>query len=269
MMLRLALRATPERVYQRALRKFTTAEISEAFAAARGLALPSQLRHALRAAGGDVHQEFLRLLPERPRPIRIQRWSTRRAALWAGVALAAFLLATNIPGLVRGNFTADTALPATSLSCRSLEGLWVEAQSVPTAALLPCVRPLPPGWAFAHGNAGSGRSVITLDNDRAGPGALQLILTVRCPASGATQVASVLPGVRRFAARRTAGGSFSRSWYDLFPGGCVTIKLHSASMLAAIDSGLPDQAMLIVGYVRRGALQQALQRRSGGRLHLT
>jgi tRNA A-37 threonylcarbamoyl transferase component Bud32 len=82
MMLCLGLRAPPPRVYQRALRQFTAAEISEAFAA-RGLALPSQLRHALRAAGRDVHEEFLRLLPERPRPIRIQRWSIRRAALWA------------------------------------------------------------------------------------------------------------------------------------------------------------------------------------------
>jgi len=268
MMLCLALRSDPERVYQRARRKFTAAEIGEAFAAARGLALPSQLRHALRAAGRDVHEEFLRLLPAPPRPVRIQRWSIRRAALWAGVALAGFLLVTNIPGLVRGNFTPDTELPATSLGCRSLEGLWIEAQSVPTAALLPCVRPLPLGWTLARANGGSGRSVITLDNDRAGTGALQLTLTARCPAGGATQVRSVIPGVRRFAARQTAGGGFSASWYDLFPGGCVTILLHSTSRLAAVDSGLPDQAMLILGYVPRSALQQALQQRSGGRLHL-
>jgi membrane-associated phospholipid phosphatase/tRNA A-37 threonylcarbamoyl transferase component Bud32 len=119
MMLCLGLRVPPERVYRRALRQFTAAEIGEAFAAARGLALPSQLRHALRAAGRDVHEEFLRLLPERPRPIKVQRWSIRRAALWAGVALAAFLLAANIPGLVRGNFTSDTLLTGASLGCRS------------------------------------------------------------------------------------------------------------------------------------------------------
>jgi tRNA A-37 threonylcarbamoyl transferase component Bud32/membrane-associated phospholipid phosphatase len=268
MMLCLALRSDPERVYQRALRQFTAAEIGEAFAAARGLALPSQLRHALRATGRNMHEEFLRLLPAPPRPVRIQRWSIRRAALWAGVALAGFLLVTNIPGLVRGNFTPDTELPATSLGCRSLEGLWIEAQSVPTAALLPCVQPLPLGWTLARANAGSGRSVITLDNDRAGAVALQLILTARCPAGGGAQVRSVIPGVRRFAARQTAGGGFSPSWYDLFPGGCVTITLHSASRLAAVDSGLPDQAMHILGYVPRSTLQQALRQQSGGRLHL-
>src|SRR4030095_13166751 len=41
MMLCLALRSTPGIVYQRALRQFTVEEITEAFAAARGLALPS------------------------------------------------------------------------------------------------------------------------------------------------------------------------------------------------------------------------------------
>jgi membrane-associated phospholipid phosphatase/tRNA A-37 threonylcarbamoyl transferase component Bud32 len=269
MMLCLALRAAPERVYQRALRQFTAAQISEAFAAARGLALPSQLRHALRAAGRDIHQEFLRLLPEPPKPIRIQRWSIRRAALWAGVTLAAFLLATNIPGLIIGNFSSATSLPGTSLSCRSMEGLWVEAQSVPSAAMVPCVRPLPVGWTFAGANAGSGRSVITLDNDRAGPGALQLILTAHCTTGDATPVPSAIPGVRRYHADRPADGPFTSSWYALFPGGCITINLHSQSKLAAIDNALPHQAVLILGYIPRSALQQALNQRSGGRLHLT
>ena len=48
MMLCLALRSSPEPVYQRALRQFSVEEISEGFAAARGLALPSQLRRMLR-----------------------------------------------------------------------------------------------------------------------------------------------------------------------------------------------------------------------------
>ena len=48
MMLCLALRSSAERVYQRGLQYFTVTEISEAFAAARGIARPSQLRHAIR-----------------------------------------------------------------------------------------------------------------------------------------------------------------------------------------------------------------------------
>ena len=69
MMLCLALRSSPEVVYQRALHLFTVEEITEAFAATRGLTMPSQLRNLMRAQGRDLHAEFLELLPERPRPI--------------------------------------------------------------------------------------------------------------------------------------------------------------------------------------------------------
>ena len=95
MMLCLALRSSAQQVYDRALRQFTVEEISEAFAAARGLALPSQLRRALRAEGRDIHGEFLRLLPERPRPIKVQRWSFRRVVIALVTAVLVVLLALN------------------------------------------------------------------------------------------------------------------------------------------------------------------------------
>src|SRR6266498_132232 len=81
MMLCLALRSSPQRVYERALRRFSVSEITEAFAAARGLALPSQLRRMMHAQGRDLAAEFVRLVPTRPRAIGIQRWSTRRVGL--------------------------------------------------------------------------------------------------------------------------------------------------------------------------------------------
>ena len=40
-------------------------EIAEAFAATRGLTMPSQLRRMIREQGRDLHAEFTRLLPER------------------------------------------------------------------------------------------------------------------------------------------------------------------------------------------------------------
>ena len=95
MMLCLALRSSAQQVYDRALLQFTIEEITEAFAAARGLALPSQLRRALRSEGRDVHGEFLRLLPERPRPIKVQRWTFRRLAVALATAVLVFLLVRN------------------------------------------------------------------------------------------------------------------------------------------------------------------------------
>jgi tRNA A-37 threonylcarbamoyl transferase component Bud32 len=91
MLLVLALRSDPKRVYVRAVREFSVQEIGEAFAATRGLTMPSQLRRMLRAQGRDLHAEFLRLLPERPRPIAIQRFSARRLGLTLAVLVGTFL----------------------------------------------------------------------------------------------------------------------------------------------------------------------------------
>jgi tRNA A-37 threonylcarbamoyl transferase component Bud32 len=91
MLLVLALRSDPKRVYARAVREFSVQEIGEAFAATRGLTMPSQLRRLLRAQGRDLHAEFLRLLPSPPRPIAIQRFSARRLGLTLAVLVGTFL----------------------------------------------------------------------------------------------------------------------------------------------------------------------------------
>jgi tRNA A-37 threonylcarbamoyl transferase component Bud32 len=88
MMLVLAVRTDSSRVYQAALKSFTDDEIAEAFAAARGVASPSQLRAMMKKDGRDLLGEFRALAPER-RPVAIQRWSLRRVGL--GLALASIL----------------------------------------------------------------------------------------------------------------------------------------------------------------------------------
>jgi tRNA A-37 threonylcarbamoyl transferase component Bud32/membrane-associated phospholipid phosphatase len=98
MMLVLALRTSPGQVYQRAVRQFTDEEIAEAFAATRGLTMPTQLRRMLRQQGRDVHAEFLGLLPYRLPPVRIQRWSWRRVGLTVATLLAALLAAAILAG---------------------------------------------------------------------------------------------------------------------------------------------------------------------------
>jgi hypothetical protein len=54
----------------------------------------------MRDQGRDLHAEFLRLLPEWPPPIAIQRWSLRRVGLMAGVLLLALL----VLGMALGSF---------------------------------------------------------------------------------------------------------------------------------------------------------------------
>ena len=102
MMLVLGLRTSAEQVYARARRQFSDEEIAEAFAATRGLTMPSQLRRMLRQQGKDLHVDFLRLLPYRLPPVRIQRWTWRRVVLTVatlvGGGFALALLIGNLLG---------------------------------------------------------------------------------------------------------------------------------------------------------------------------
>jgi membrane-associated phospholipid phosphatase len=90
MMLTLALRSDPARVYSRAILQFSPLEISEAFAATYKITSPSQLRGEMRQDSRDLITEFRRLAPYRA-PISIQRWSVRRIGLWAAVCASALI----------------------------------------------------------------------------------------------------------------------------------------------------------------------------------
>jgi serine/threonine protein kinase len=169
MMLCLALRSSPQLVYQRALGQFSVQEITEGFAAARGLALPSQLRRMLHAQGRDLHTEFIRLLPSPPRPIPIQRWTLRRVGLLAAMVLLGVLVFNQGLSLDYQD-AAQTPTRVGDLACRDLEPQWLLAQSVPSASLVPCVGTLPVGWSFGEVDVNDGRSVISLNHDRAGTG---------------------------------------------------------------------------------------------------
>jgi membrane-associated phospholipid phosphatase len=92
MLLVLGLRTDAPTVYARARLQFSDEELAEAFAATRGLTMPSQLRRMLRAQGRDLHATFLDLLPYRLPPVRIQRWTWRRVGL--SVVTAVGLLIT-------------------------------------------------------------------------------------------------------------------------------------------------------------------------------
>jgi tRNA A-37 threonylcarbamoyl transferase component Bud32/membrane-associated phospholipid phosphatase len=270
MMLCLGLRAGAERVYRRALRQFSMEEITEGFAAARGLALPSQLRRMLRTQGRDLHAEFTRLLPARPRPIRVQRWSTRRVGLLLLVLPLAALLAVVAPPVLVNNDRSTTLLNLGSLGCDELEPLWLEAQSVPSASLVPCVPSLPAGWRFLTVSEGpwpsgarNGWSMFSLAKYQAG--ALVVRLDAACDTGGAVEQPADRPGTRRYQRTGRGGSDPVATWHTVFPGGCVTAELHSTD---PTDAAMANEARSMIDFTTRQALQQALERRSDGRLRL-
>jgi tRNA A-37 threonylcarbamoyl transferase component Bud32 len=264
MMLCLALRSDAELVYQHALRQFSVAEITEAFAAARGLALPSQLRRMLRDQGRDLHAEFLNLLPERPRPIGIQRWSARRVGLLLLMVPVWILLVICIRLVLLNNDRTLTPLAIDRVGCGDLEPLWLEAQSVPTASLVPCVRSAPAGWDFGGVNVRNGWSKFTL-NDVVTPDKLVVRLTAACDTTGAIEQTSDQPEARRYQRTERSRPGPATTWYTVFQGGCVTAELYSTR---GADAALTAQASTAVGFTSRHTLQQALDERSNGRLHL-
>jgi len=270
MMLCLALRSDPAQVYQRALQQFTVDDVAEAFAAAHSLALPSQLRHLLRGQSRDLHAEFVRMLPAPPRPIRIQRWSIRRIALWAGLVLLLVVAIRNAHGVYDdwfgGGLANQTLLHTDGLDCgASLEPLWLQAQAVPSATLVPCLSPQPPGWTVANVAVNDGRSLVTLNHVQAGTGAVELRLTATCDPARTVEVPSGQPGVRRYQRTAKTPGAYSAVWYDRFAGGCVTSRLYSRTDVEGrFASELPN----VLGFISRPALDNALQTRSRGRLHL-
>ena len=264
MMLCLALRSEPQRVYDRALRQFTPADISEAFAAARGLALPSQLRRALRDRGLDLHAEFIRLLPAAPHPVSIQRWNLRRIGLW-GIVLVGLIFLAQERSAFTLNDESTTSLQVSNLGCGEWVPLWLEAQAVPSAALVPCVRSLPVGWQFARADAENGRAQYQVNHDRAGDNALTARLTRSCDTRGTPEVSSSDARIHRYQ-RPSAGGT--QTWYDIFPGGCVTVTLHSVSSRPEVTSQIAVEASLVLGYTDRQTLQRELNDRSDGRLNL-
>jgi membrane-associated phospholipid phosphatase/tRNA A-37 threonylcarbamoyl transferase component Bud32 len=265
MMLCLALRSDPRLVYERALRQFSVEEITEAFAATRGLAMPSQLRHMLRAQGRDLHAEFLDLLPERPAPISIQRFSLRRFGLALTVLL---VLAVAVPAFMSWALQTDRAnasLYTSDIGCDDQEALWLMAQAVPSSGAVPCVLLDPEGWSLNDVKVGNGFASIVYDiDDPFQAAAVTVELLPSCDLAGSTEVSSEQPGARRYLRidRATAPVRVTRTY--TFEGGCVTERFVSA----ASPERLASDASSTFGFVTRDQLARDLSRRSDGRLQL-
>jgi hypothetical protein len=91
-------------------------------------------------------------------------------------------------------------------------------------------------------------------------------LTAACDRAGAVVGPSPVMGVRHFQrTESSAGGGFAATWYDQFPGGCVTSRLQ---LTTDPNGEFAAQAPQVLGFTTRAALQEALSQRSDGRLQL-
>jgi hypothetical protein len=232
MMLVLAVRTDPQRVYRQALKYFTEAELAEAFAATRGVASPTQLRAFMKRDPRDLLGEFRALAPHR-RPIVLQRWSTKRVA--RAVALLCLIVVVVVFG-GQAFFPADD-IGARAASCGTGHSVILSAQAVPSAAMLPCLAALPSGWSVGGADISTGKVSFWLNSDRAGVRAVTVTLAATCDTSGVRQVPSDQPGTRRFERPLSLRPKFADLRFYTFPGGCATYRFsftRGASPLLAI-----------------------------------
>jgi tRNA A-37 threonylcarbamoyl transferase component Bud32 len=267
MMLVLAVRTDPGRVYRQALNYFTEAELAEAFAATRGVASPTQLRAFMKRDPRDLLAEFRTLAPPR-RPIVLQRWSVRRVTL-AAAMLAIFAVPT-VFGI--GLLLPSGAFTGHAPGCGTGHTMILAAQAVPSAAFLPCIAALPSGWTTVNAEISSGRASFGLDSGSvAGAGGVRIVLgqpvqqpqtvtitlTATCDIAGAQQIPSDQPGMRLFERPLSLVPKYSDVRYYTFPGGCATYQFvlapgASPAVTTAVDSAAAFMPRsVLVGYVRR------------------
>jgi len=222
MMLVLAVRTDAERVYREALRYFTPDEIAEAFAAARGVASPTQLRMAMKHDGRDLVSQFQELAPRR-RPIPLQRWGVRRVALALVVVVALLFAAVQLKDMLSPLHDIPVSRPP---DCGTDEVMILMAQSVPSATLVPCVSALPAGWDVELVRVKRNRTTFALGSDRAGGSAVKVTFTPPgdCDPTDAEPVPSDEVGTRRLERPDALAPALRSTRFYLFPGGCVTYR---------------------------------------------
>ena len=226
MMLVLASRSEPERVYRRALRLFTPDDVAEAFAATRGVASPTQLRSVLKADRRDLIGEFRDLAPHRPR-ISLQRWSLRRVALAVGVVVVLILATIQVVDMFSPAHDLDIA---GSPDCGTDEVEVLMAQAVPSATRIPCLAALPAGWELGGVHVERHEARFWLDSDQAGDHAVEatLLRPGDCEVGDATPTPSDEIGTERFERPEQLPPGLKTTRYYLFDGGCVTYEFAFA-----------------------------------------
>ena len=246
MMLVLALRSDPERVYRIALRYFTPEEIAEAFAATHGMTMPSQSRSMLRQQGrrsflgigrssrSEVLAKFRELAPPHAR-ISIQRWSARRVGLTFACLLGVILLLSITIGNLRGALlVGDPAASQAALSAIARapecgvvsDPLILVSQTVPSASRVPCLEALPLGWGFEAVNVDDTSSRFFLNYDRLGADHVTATFKGSCDVSQATPVPSTLSieGVVQVERIRSYANRYVGSRFYVFEGGCLEME---------------------------------------------
>jgi len=126
--------------------------------------------------------------------------------------------------------------------------------------MLPCIAALPSGWSIGGADISSGKVSLWLDSDRAGRQAVTVTLTAACDTSGAQQIPSDQPGLRRFEHPLSLARQHSNVRFYTFPGGCITYRFSFAPGASPVLGGAVGSAL---SFQPRPTLVNFVQRTEG------
>jgi hypothetical protein len=191
----------------------------------------------------------------------------RPAALIMCGVMAAVLPACQASVNVGGAPTGGPQCPArTDPTPERIGGaLLLTAQSVPSAAVVPCLRALPAGWTFHNLAVRKGKASIVLDFGRDGDKAATVTLTRRCDVGTAREVFSDVSGTRRYERVDNGTSNFRSQRYYVSSGACITYRFVVHSSTGAQQVSALDRAL---GFVDRDVLRRYVHDYSDGRFEL-
>lgn len=143
--------------------------------------------------------------------------------------------------------------------CEPDQRLGIVAQSVPTAAYLPCVDELAPGWRLDDFDVDDDGTRLTLRSDRAAE-PVQVELTAGCDTTGAVPIDPRGEGVRTSQLLTGIAPDYAGALFDVFPGGCVRYRFRFER---GPHIGLMDELQRAVSLYPRRQLRQELRERLG------
>jgi hypothetical protein len=158
-----------------------------------------------------------------------------------------------------------------SLACRDgdenhpANGVVLMAQSVPSAAWVPCLEVMPLGWDLAGLEADESSARFWLDSDRDGVHALEVALTSSCDTVEATEIPSEREGMRRWERVTQVTPQYVGTRHYVFDGGCVNVHFRLSGENRSEPLGVATQG---VGAVTREQVRAAVRDQTDGRLEL-
>ena len=182
-------------------------------------------------------------------------------------APAALVLALATTGCVQTQLVGSaTGLPRCAPEPAEVpRGLVLMAQSVPSAQWLPCLRDVPVGWTFVAFDARDGQTSLRLGSDREGMTALTVLVRPSCDVTGAAEVPSEWPELRRYERVTRVSSGYGGERHYAFTGGCVTYRFDLRGDTRAEAVAVVSDAF---GFVSRESVARQVRDGSDGRLEL-